>query len=243
MDTEEQKNVAIITPYQLILRGLDSLLENCEKNTFVVTGTAQTPTDALELFARKPYIDVALIDLAMGDCDPNLGFISRVREAHSHLPIVTLSHSHNSLYVDLVRSVGAQEHVNYHCLADTLCESLQSATRAMFPVVRPKQFEFDALVLPLLPFDTSSDVPPDGRRILTRRQYQTYVLLGEGKNYHEIARSLGIQPASVAVSFQLIARRLGFDNVNAVRYHAIHRAVLTGLEKESSEKNSKIVDP
>ena len=242
MSTEdiERKDVALITPYSLVMFGLDRFLEaegesrkNGKHGSLVVTRTAQTPEDALYELARKPLVDVALIDLAIGDCDPNLAFVGRVRELYTCLPIVTISQSPSSGYLDLARSVGAQEHLSYHCEASTLCETLRRASRAVFPYKSPEQVELPGIVSS--PALVLEQLPEDELRLLTPRQRQIYILLGEGKNYHEIGDSLGIKHTTVGVYYQNMAKRLGCENVNKLRYRAIRRAVLSEFKMEEAE--------
>ncbi|MEK6825561.1 MAG: hypothetical protein AABY00_02120 [Nanoarchaeota archaeon] len=228
---KEQNNVVIISPCSLIVHGLTHILDGREPKAYNVIGNTNTPSGAFEVL-RQQRPHVALIDLATGDCDPNFSFVSEMRERDLSLPLVTFSHSRNPGYNDLARLAGAQEHLSYACTPTLLHQALRRAREHSFAGV---QTELGGFALNL-PVPSKQVVEPHERLHLTPRQYELYVLLGEGKDAQEIAASLKIELKSIGPYCALLAQKLGHQGIPQLRYHAIRDVVREELARETKSE-------
>jgi len=72
-------------------------------------------------------------------------------------------------------------------------------------------------------------------QLLSPRQLEIFILLGKGKNYHQIGELLFISHRTVQTHRNEIFRRMGFTHI----YHLIHYAVRSKFDRDNINFNEE----
>jgi two-component system NarL family response regulator len=177
-----------------------------------VVGQAATGAKGLELVQRtRP--DVLLLDVSLPDMD-GIAVARLARERYPELKIIALSVHDEPAFVQGMLQAGAQGYVHKSATVGNLREAIRAVVRGeryLSPVIRVRPAGIGGAA-----------------GALGKRELQVLALLAEGKRSAEIARRLGISPATVDVHRRNIMRKLDLHTIAELTRFALRHG-LTSL--------------
>lgn len=205
----------LIIDDQLIVReGLRMLIEN-HPGTKVVA-MAGSRSEALDIIAREPLVDLIILDLELGGSSA-LSFIPQLRETAKDARILVLTGQRDSVTHQKAAQNGAMGVVLKEDAADLLLKAIEKVYKG--------EAWLDRLTLGSLIFQMSShekeSVDPRARKIasLTERERQVINLIAEGLKNRQIAERLFISHVTVTHHLSSIYEKLGVsDRLELVIY-------------------------
>jgi two-component system, NarL family, invasion response regulator UvrY len=199
--------VFLADDHPIVLRGLRSLLAECEDMTLV--GTAVSGRGVLDsLGAAGPAWDVLLLDLSL----PRVGgneVLRRVRAARPDARVIIPSMYPEEHHGALLRAAGAAAYVSKARPPEELLGEIRRVAADDAPA----------------PPEPSAAVTKPPHHHLSAREHQIFVLLIEGNSVAEIAAQLDIVSSTVSNHISGIREKLGVRTVADIVSYA-HRAGL-----------------
>ena len=190
--------VIIVDDHQLAREGLKALLAG---DGIEIVGLAETGEQAIAL-TQELVPDIVLMDVRLGEGIDGLEATRRIAALGLPTRIIMLTLHDMPGYVREALSAGAAGYV----LKDTAIGDLR---RAIDQVMDGQS----ALPLELVSAAMKADAKPapvdDLAKLLTGREQEVVELVAEGMTNKEIARRLGISPATVKVHVERIIGKLG----------------------------------
>ena len=185
--------VLLIDDHPLILSALQSVIGGLVDD--LTMASAVSAQAARELLARDAAIDLALLDLHLGDAD-GFDLLAELRADYPALPIVVLSASDR--HDDVMRAIdlGAMGFVPKRASTAMLADALQRVIAGGIYV--PPQSLRSTAAQPAAGSATAvQPADPAALRSLTARQREVLALLMEGQSNKLIARALGLSVETV----------------------------------------------
>jgi DNA-binding NarL/FixJ family response regulator len=202
--------VGIVEDQRIVLELLATLL--AREPDIIVVGQAATGAKGLDL-AQRTRPDVLLLDVSLPDMD-GITVARLVRQRHPQLKVIALSVHDEPAFVQGMLQAGAQGYVHKSDTVGNLREAIRAVMlgeRYLSPVVGAR------------PAGTGGSAGALGKREL-----EVLALLAEGKRSAEIARRLGIAPATVDVHRRNIMRKLDLHTIAELTRFALRHG-LTSL--------------
>lgn len=222
-----QIRILLVDDHRLVREGIKMILER--ENDIVVVGEAEDGRQAMARL-REVTPDVILMDLSM----PNLnGFeaIFQIRRKRPQAKILVLTVHTNEEYVYKSLKAGALGYL----VKDSAASELVGAVRA---VAGGRPYLSPAISKGVVDRITSpEDMLTEGSpyESLTPREREILQLIGEGKNYQEIADTLNVSYKTVENHRAHIVEKLGLrKRAQLVRY-----AMEMGITGEAPGRNTE----
>lgn len=225
---QDALRVLIADDQSLIRVAMASLLGN-RMGRPVEVSEASSYQQCLEMLGRVEF-DLVLCDIAMPDLgrDRNLGSVVK---AAAPTPVLAISGSDNMLAARSALGLGAKGFVSKSDKADVLLVAIQLVLMGEF--YAPARYMLAVKESGAGMEPEYQHVPgQDHRRPLTDRQLELVALLARGMSNKEIARTLGISPATVKVHLKDIYKRMDVSNRAQAALEA--RRLLTPAMDEST---------
>jgi DNA-binding NarL/FixJ family response regulator len=201
--------VLLVDDHAIVRRGLRQLFER--EADFTVCGEAATATDALDLVeALAP--DLLVTDLTL-EGRSGLDLIKRVRTHHKELPVLVVSMHDERLYAHRALAAGARGYVMKRSADDEVIR----AARA----VRDGQSDGSTNEAPTDRPDAPTGDEGDPVAILTDREFEVFLLIGEGFTPRYIAEKLTLSVSTVEVYRQRIKEKLDIENAPMLLRYAV----------------------
>ncbi|AOL22763.1 two-component response regulator [Erythrobacter litoralis] len=192
--------VLIVDDHQLAREGLGALLAG---KGYEVVGLAGTGEQAVEL-ARDLAPEVVLMDVRLGEGIDGLEATRQIAALDLPVRVLMLSLHDMPGYVREALGAGAAGYVLKDTAIDDLCAAIEQvlAGQSALPL------ELVNAALRVAPA-TRQSLSNDLEQILTKREREVVELVAEGLTNKEIARQLGISPATVKVHVERLIGKLG----------------------------------
>jgi DNA-binding NarL/FixJ family response regulator len=202
--------VLLVDDHAIVRRGLSQLFER--EPDFTVCGEAATETEAFDLIeSLDPHLLVT--DLTL-EGRSGLDLIKRVHAYHEALPVLVVSMHDETLYAHRALAAGAQGYV--------------MKRRADIEVLKAARMVRDGLIYsngnvggPA----SSPDAPPGGERdpvaVLTDREFEVFLLIGEGFTPRHIAEKLSLSVSTVEVYRERIKAKLALESSPLLLRYAV----------------------
>ena len=177
-----------------------------------VVGEASTGGQGIDLVERL-LPDVLLLDVSLPDMD-GVAVAQVLRQRHPRVRVIALSVHDEPRFVRGMLQAGAAGYVHKSSTVNDLREAIRAVAggeRYLSPVL-----------------GVQSLGPGDCAGKLGRREREVLALLAEGKRSAEIARRLGISPATVEVHRRNIMRKLDLHTIAELTRFALRHG-LTSL--------------
>lgn len=181
---------------------------------FQVVGEAASGREAIELTGRLSP-DVLLLDIGLPDLD-GVEVARALRKNAPGVKLLTLSIHAERHFVRRMLGAGADGYV-------VKSSALQELVQAIRAVAQGKLYLSPDIAREALPEPSGEESGP-----LAARERQVLALLAEGKRSSDIARALGISPATVEAHRRNIMRKLGLHTIAELTKYAIRKG-LTAL--------------
>lgn len=208
--------ILLVDDHQLILDGLNSLLNNREE--LLIAGEAKNGRDALQL-VKLLEPDLLLMDIDM----PVMNGIDALREMKKLAPapkIIVLSMHEESGMIKNLMAMGADGYLLKSCSQDELL-------RAIHAVANGQPYFSHGVTLALL--NTNPSALPSNNQpaeFLTERETEIIKLISEGFSNKEIGNKLFISHRTVDTHRTNLMKKLNVSNIAGLISYAIKNGLV-----------------
>lgn len=207
--------VAVVDDHTMMREGVRLFLENHPDMT-----CAWTAVNAAEAVRKvdQDTPDVLMVDISLPDRS-GLELIKDLRLLRPKLPMLAISMHDEKLYAQRALKAGARGYLMKNAPQKAMEQALRRVAAGSIAVSEEMSEEilkaFSAGA-PLKSRDTISD--------LSDREFEIFVLIGQGKNTAQIAEALKISTKTVDVHKMNIRSKLGMTDPGELAYFAIRWA-------------------
>ncbi len=205
-------SIVLVDDHPIMRQGLRVLIET--QPQFKVVGEASSASEGLQrVVDLKP--DLAIVDLSLPDRG-GLELIKDLRSATPETLILVLSMHEESYYVDRVLKAGARGYVMKQEASDKLLQAIQKVFDGEIAISPAMSSRLIAIFSGAVP-----DKNPNPVHLLTDREMEVFLKLGEGLTTRQIAEALHISVKTAEVHRANIKSKLGFNKSSEVVHYAI----------------------
>lgn len=205
-------SIVLVDDHPIMRQGLRVLIET--RPQFKVIGEASTASEGLEMIISKSP-DLAIVDLSLPDRG-GLELIKDIRAASPETITLVLSMHEESYYVDRVLKAGARGYVMKQEASDKLLQAIEKVLNGEIAISPAMSSRLIAIFSGALP-----DKNPNPVHLLTDREMEVFLKLGEGLAIRQIADALNISTKTAEVHRSNIKSKLGFNKSSEVVHYAI----------------------
>ncbi|MGQ9425210.1 LuxR C-terminal-related transcriptional regulator [Gilvimarinus sp. F26214L] len=205
--------ILLIDDHALFREGLKALLPRLDDTLQLIE--ASSCGGGLDVLREQGDLNLALLDLGLGDGNDRLCCLRRLRSADPTLPIVIISAHESAATVKAALREGASGYILKSSPTAVVFEALRQVLAG--GVYFPPSLTTDDGEMPDNPF--------------TQRQRQVLELMARGEPNKTIARHLGTAEGTVRIHVTAIIKALGAAN----RTEAVTKAIRLGYVADFSE--------
>lgn len=209
-DTPAKKRVLIVDDHPIFRAGLTGLV-NMEAE-LTVSGEANDAKQAMQA-VEKLHPDLVLLDMSLPG-KGGLELLKDIRAIAPQTPVLIISMHDETLYAERVIKAGGRGYI----MKQEGPEKIVQAVRKVLSGGISVSERIAAQILDAMSggkSGTSSSVST-----LTDREFEVYRLLGQGKEPHEIARTLHLSIKTVDTHRAHIRQKLSLRNATELIHHA-----------------------
>ena len=209
-DTPAKKRVLIVDDHPIFRAGLNGLV-NLEAE-LTVCGEANDAKQAMQA-VEKLHPDLVLLDMSLPG-KGGLELLKDIRAIAPQTPVLIISMHDETLYAERVIKAGGRGYI----MKQEGPEKIVQAVRKVLSGGISVSERISAQILDAMSggkSGTSSSVST-----LTDREFEVYRLLGQGKEPHEIARTLHLSIKTVDTHRAHIRQKLSLRNATELIHHA-----------------------
>ena len=212
-DTPAKRRVLIVDDHPIFRAGLTGLV-NLE-GELTVCGEANDAAQAMQA-VEKLHPDLVLLDMSLPG-KGGLELLKDIRAIAPQTPVLIISMHDETLYAERVIKAGGRGYI----MKQEGPEKIVQAVRKVLSGGISVSERIAAQILDAMSggksgkSGTSSSVST-----LTDREFEVYRLLGQGKEPHEIARTLHLSIKTVDTHRAHIRQKLGLRNATELIHHA-----------------------
>lgn len=195
----------VIDDHQLIREALRGVLKKVKRDAILLE--ASTSTQAMQIVAAQPDIDVILLDLTLPDRD-GFSVFTELRERYPEIAIVVLSAVRDPIKVRKALELGARGYIPKSAQGDVILNALRLIVSGgvYVPPEILADSELSDAPSPLPSRDQARASPANIG--LTDRQLEVLALMMQGKNNKTICRMLDLAEPTVKNHVTAILRAL-----------------------------------
>ncbi len=209
-DTPAKKRVLIVDDHPIFRAGLNGLV-NLEAE-LTVCGEANDAKQTMQAI-EKLHPDLVLLDMSLPG-KGGLELLKDIRAIAPQTPVLIISMHDETLYAERVIKAGGRGYI----MKQEGPEKIVQAVRKVLSGGISVSESISAQILDAMSggkSGTSSSVST-----LTDREFEVYRLLGQGKEPHEIARTLHLSIKTVDTHRTHIRQKLSLRNATELIHHA-----------------------
>lgn len=209
--------VALGDDHRLFREALCSIL--AAEPDLEVVGQGSTGAEILDMVART-VPDVLLLDIALPDMN-GIELARKCSKRHPEVKILAVTGYADKVFVEEMLKAGAQGYVVKSAGSDVLLKAIRAAeegrkflsTEAIQALVQRLNLDQDTILPPL--------------NVLAPREQEVLRLLAGGMRSIQIAKKLGISPATVDVHRRNIKRKLMVHTTAELTRYAVREGLIT----------------
>ena len=209
-DAPAKKRVLIVDDHPIFRAGLTSLV-NLEAE-LTVCGEANDAAQAMQA-VEKLHPDLVLLDMSLPG-KGGLELLKDIRAIAPQMPVLIISMHDETLYAERVIKAGGRGYIMKQEGPEKIVQAIRKVLGGSISVSE----RIAAQILDAMSGSkggTSTSVST-----LTDREFEVYRLLGQGKEPHEIARTLHLSIKTVDTHRAHIRQKLGLRNATELIHHA-----------------------
>ena len=209
-DAPAKKRVLMVDDHPIFRAGLTSLV-NLEAE-LTVCGAANDAAQAMQA-VEKLHPDLVLLDMSLPG-KGGLELLKDIRALSPQTPVLIISMHDETLYAERVIKAGGRGYIMKQEGPEKIVQAIRKVLSGSISVSE----RIAAQILDALSGGkggASSSVST-----LTDREFEVYRLLGQGKEPHEIARTLHLSIKTVDTHRAHIRQKLGLRNATELIHHA-----------------------
>ncbi len=187
-----------------------------------VCGEADDVAEALKLFASTEP-DVIIVDISLKTGN-GLDLIKRIKLRNDTARILVWSMYPDSLYAERALRAGALGYINKEQATDKIIEAIRRILTGKVYLSEPMAEKI------LIRASRGSHEAPPGPPVesLSDRELETFQLIGQGLDTHEIARKMHVSSKTVDTYRARIKEKLGVEN-----FHQLIQTAANWITEES----------
>lgn len=179
---------------------------------------ARSEGAARELFKARAF-DVVLIGAHLPGCT-GLSLAREIKKLHSETRCLLLSNDSDGMWVDRALKANVEGVITRFCDAMTLTESVRQLLAGRRYFSRDVTSSFAGYSV------ASQDEEP--HRLLTTREYEVFVQIGQGKTLKGISQDLKLSPRTVSVHKYNIRKKTGLESAAGIARYCMEYGLLQG---------------
>jgi DNA-binding NarL/FixJ family response regulator len=208
-----KKRVLIVDDHPIFRAGLIGLV-NIEKD-LTVCGEAQDAVQAMTAL-EKLQPDLILLDMSLPG-KSGLELLKDVRAMSPQTPVLIISMHDETLYAERVIRAGGRGYIMKQEGPEKIIHAIRKVLSGGISVSE----SISSLILDALSGAKAGSKPGAASvSTLTDREFEVYRLLGQGKEPHEIARTLHLSIKTVDTHRMHIRQKLSLRNATELIHHA-----------------------
>jgi DNA-binding NarL/FixJ family response regulator len=212
-DTPAKKRVLIVDDHPIFRAGLTGLV-NLEAG-LTVCGEANDAAQAMQA-VEKLHPDLVLLDMSLPG-KGGLELLKDIRAIAPQTPVLIISMHDETLYAERVIKAGGRGYIMKQ-------EGPEKIVQAVLKVLSGGISVSERIAAQILDAMSGGKSGKSGTSssvsTLTDREFEVYRLLGQGKEPHEIARTLHLSIKTVDTHRAHIRQKLGLRNATELIHHA-----------------------
>jgi DNA-binding NarL/FixJ family response regulator len=220
-DTPAKKRVLIVDDHPIFRAGLTGLV-NLEAG-LTVCGEANDAAQAMQA-VEKLHPDLVLLDMSLPG-KGGLELLKDIRAIAPQTPVLIISMHDETLYAERVIKAGGRGYIMKQ-------EGPEKIVQAVLKVLSGGISVSERIAAQILDAMSGGKSGKSGTSssvsTLTDREFEVYRLLGQGKEPHEIARTLHLSIKTVDTHRAHIRQKLGLRNATELIHHATRWAAEQG---------------
>jgi len=205
------QQIYIIEDHPVVRRGLSSLIEP-EPELAVAGGTGSAKEARHEIPEANP--DLVLLDLSIED-GSGLTLLEHLQNIQPDLPVLVVSMHDEDLYARRALEAGARGYLMKNKADSKVVEAIREVLDGNV-YLSPEMTS--SILSSKVGGPTTQDLSPFD--ILSDRELEVFMLLGEGHERREIAESLSLSPKTVDSHKDNLKRKLSLDTTAGLRRYA-----------------------
>jgi len=209
---KKQIRIFIVDDHRIVLDGLESLLNREED--MVVCGMAEDAGDAIASF-EKLRPDIAIIDIGLRKSINGIELTRAIHNRYSDIKCLVLSQSDEEIYSERAIRAGAMGYVMKSEATKTLVGAIRQVMKGGIYLSENMKSKILLDVLHNRPGKT------DPLEMLSDRELEIFMLMGEGYKSSDIARKLQVSVKTVDTHRFHIKEKFNFKSVSDVVKYAI----------------------
>lgn len=208
-----RKRVLLVDDHPLLREGVANWINR--QSDLEVCGEAEDAATAVQLTGKlRP--DVVIVDLSLRGRS-GLELIKDLRTTFAALPILVLSMHHELFYADRAIRAGATGYIMKEAGGAKLVAAVRQVLRGEIYVGAAVSAKLLAGLSRSRPRGSQSPIEQ-----LSDREFEVFLLIGQGNDTQEIARKLHLSRKTVDVYRANIKQKLSLEHGAALVYHAVH---------------------
>ncbi|MFP4617340.1 MAG: response regulator [Spirochaetaceae bacterium] len=206
--------VVIADDHELIRDGMSKLIE--EQGDISLVGEAESAEGTMKLL-REERVDVVVLDIGLPDKD-GIDVLKDIKAEGIKTRVLMLSMHPENRYAQRAIKNGASGYLTKDHAAKTIATAIRK-------VYHEGSYITEEVARQLYPqYPDREDKPP--HELLSDREYQIFVLIGQGNSVSEISRKLHISISSVNTYRRRILDKMEFSaNAEIVSYAYTHNLI------------------
>jgi len=199
--------VVIADDHELIRDGMSKLIE--KQSDISLIGEAESAEETMQLL-RTNNVDVVVLDIGLPDKD-GIEVLKDIRAEKIKTRVLMLSMHPENRYAQRAIKNGAAGYLTKDYAAKTIADAIRK-------VYHQGSYITEEVARQLYTKDSNAGDKP-AHELLSDREYQIFVLIGQGKSVSEISEHLNISVSSVNTYRKRILDKMGLTaNTEIIRY-------------------------
>lgn len=204
--------IAIADDHEIVRNGLSIIIENT--HSMQVEIAASSHHELLHMLEAHE-VDMLILDLNLGDVN-GLGSLESITERHPALPVLVLSAYPEEEYAIRAFKAGASGYLNKAVVSSELIKAIQT--------IKSGKSYISETLAQNLPYGTTLEKEKkEISEILSKREFEVFSLIGQGKSPKEISELLSLSPKTVSTYRSRIMEKLMLTNRTQLQRLAYER--------------------